>query len=568
MEVIHQKTERAILKLVIGVLGALVILVVVCVEGSSLYHRWQERRSLARAGAYLNRGEYRLAALSARRAIDLNAKDPEPVRLLARVAERVSDPSALDWRRKAVELAPNSNDDRIALALCALQFKNLDAAQQALSAIPPNDQQTGAFQAAAAQVAEARHDKEGAEADWAKAVQLEPNNGGYRLQLALSRVALDDAAKHAAGVELLSELRSNPEQRVAATRALITDAVTRRGDAIQVKQMAFELQGYPEAAFSDRLLYLDILRQLSDPEYTKYLSETEEIATKKAADLAALLAWMSRANLVSLSIDFISSLPAEKLQDWPMPLVVGNCYAAAGQWSKLEALATKSNWNGFEYLRHAFLARALREQNKLVKAEGEWAEARKSAGSSQQLLTLAQTVAEWQWSKETDELLWELVNRPESQAEALQTLYKRHTRTGDTVGLYKVLSRLYELHPNDRTVQNNFAQVCLLLNVERERARKIAADLHRDEPGNAAFTATYAFSLYRDSKAAQAVAVMSSLRPEQLADPAISFYYGVFLSAVGDAEKAHEYLERGKNSAMLPEEQQLLAEAKRRAHIE
>ena len=44
-------------------------------------------------------------------------------------------------------------------------------------------------------------------------------------------------------------------------------------------------------------------------------------------------------------------------------------------------------------------------------------------------------------------------------------------------------------------MQNNLAQVSLLLDAAPERARKIAEDLVRKEPTNAAFVSTYAYSL-------------------------------------------------------------------------
>ena len=332
--------------------------------------------------------------------------------------------------------------------------------------------------------------------------------------------------------------------------------------------MAFELQAYPEASFADRLQYLDILRQLNDAGYTKYLTQVEEDAAKKPADLAALLSWMNRNGMGLIAVDFSRSLPADRLQEWPVPMALAGSYTNVKDWPSLEKLTAIGSWNNFEFLRHAYLARACREQDKLVKAEGEWAAARKFGESEAQHLMLAETVSEWGWNKETDELLWELTKRSESEAQALQTLYERYTRMGDAGGLYKVLSRLLEIRPKDLTVKNNFAQIALLLKVDVKQAQKIAADLHRQEPTNAGFTSTYAFALYRDGKADQAAQLMATLSSGQLKDPALSFYYGVFLAAAGDSEKAKGFLQAGANSPMFPEERDLFAEAKRRAQMQ
>jgi predicted Zn-dependent protease len=92
--------------------------------------------------------------------------------------------------------------------------------------------------------------------------------------------------------------------------------------------------------------------------------------------------------------------------------------------------------------------------------------------------------------------------------------------------------------------------------------------LHREQPANAAYTATYAFSLFRQGKFAEAAAAMNELTPDQSNDPSVSLYYGIFLAAAGDVEKSKPFLQAAGNARMFPEERQLLAEAKKRAGLE
>jgi hypothetical protein len=56
-----------------------------------------------------------------------------------------------------------------------------------------------------------------------------------------------------------------------------------------------------------------------------------------------------------------------------------------------------------------------------------------------------------------------LAKHPEKQREAFQTLYRYYTKTGDSQGLYRVLVRLSELDSGNLDVQNNLAQISLLL---------------------------------------------------------------------------------------------------------
>jgi Flp pilus assembly protein TadD len=353
------------------------------------------------------------------------------------------------------------------------------------------------------------------------------------------------------------------KQRAAATRALITDGLDRQEDAHALLQRAHDLQNYPEATLSDRLLYLQLLRQLNDPQFANYLSDLEARASKNAVDLAELINWMSQNNLNLLVLDFTKGLPRDRLQEWPVPLSLIDVYTRLNDWGRVEEIATPVEWQQFDFLRRAYLARARRAEEKNVGAEHEWAEAVKSASdSSESLLTLARLASEWNWNKEALDLLWQLSKGAQTQGEALGTLYSYYSKTKDTQGLYRVLLRMWEIDPADTKVQNNLAQISLLLDVDLDRARKMAAAVYRKETSNVAFATTYAYSLYRNGDPKAAVATMSKLQPEQLKEPEVAAYYGIFLSAAGDAERAKQYLEQGSRAKLLPEEKAAVEKAR------
>ena len=140
----------------------------------------------------------------------------------------------------------------------------------------------------------------------------------------------------------------------------------------------------------------------------------------------------------------------------------------------------------------------------------------------QSLLVLARTVAAWGWEAETVDLLWILAKSDETKLEALQTLYQHYAKLGDTTGLYRTLLRLVEALPNDLSLQNNLAQVSLLLGADVERARKLAAEIKAKEPSNGAYVSTYAFSLYAKGDVKGAAQAMDQLSPDQLRDPSVA----------------------------------------------
>jgi hypothetical protein len=55
---------------------------------------------------------------------------------------------------------------------------------------------------------------------------------------------------------------------------------------------------------------------------------------------------------------------------------------------------------------------------------------------------------------------------------------------------------------------------------------------------------------------------MSQLTSEQLEDPSVATYYGIFLAAAGQADEARRYLQIGDKARLLPEEETLSMRAK------
>ena len=544
------------------VVGGIVLLGLVAWGGLHMFHQWQERHLVRRAAGFLAGGDTKTASLTARRAFQLNPENADAARMLAQIAERAADGTELEWRRKVVELQPDSTDDALALVRCALRANDLATAEKTLQNMSEAARQTPGYHAAQGRLAEMRNRKAEAESHWAKAAELAPEETAYQVQLALVQLGSTDEAKRSGARATLERLRSDPAQRAAATRALIIDGAGRREEPQRLRTLAEELQSYPEAGFSDRILYLEILRQLKDPEYTDYLAAMKKDAAHNASDAASLLSWLATNVGGADAVQFSATLPPEVTAQWPVPIAMAEAYARAEDWSGLHGALADAKWGAFEFLRHAYVARALRGENQQTAADQEWARAQKEASAHPQaVLVLARTVSGWDWQKETTDLLWTLSKAPEMRREALQLLYQQYATRGDTSGLYRVLLRSAEIAPDDPMVQNNLAQVSLLLDADPERARRIAAELVQKEPGNAAYVSTYAFSLYARGDAQAALDAFRGLREEQLETPGIAVYYGIILAAAGEKEQALRYLALGARAFLLPEEKALLAKA-------
>lgn len=562
MEQVVERTQRTFIRLFLIVLAVIIFLVTAIWGGRDLYVRWQEKRLVRRATVDLQQGNDRDASLAARTILELKPSSAAAARIMAQLAERRGERSALDWRRKVAQEEPHSVPDALALARCALHFNDLATARKTLDAIDENGRDTAAFHGACAVLAQKMNENEKAEQEWSDAIRLAPQDSSYRLELAILRLRAKEPERRKSGEEMLNALRADPTQRVPATRALIMNGAAQHIGNDVMLTMAQELQAYPEAMFNDQILYLDILRQLRSPEFTKYLTSFEQDADSDPVKLTALISWMATSGLNLVAIDFVRGLPAEALAKWPVPIAVAEAYGKLRDWPALETWVTNKDWGQSDFMRHAYLALALRSQKKTETADKEWAAAEKQAAAQPMFLSmLTRATSEWRWKKEWLELLWNLTKYPETQFEALQNLYQNYSDDGDTSGLYRVLVRLAELIPEDEVIQNNLAQICLLLNADTERARKLAAEVYRKQGSNPAYAATYAFALYTNGDTTGALKIMGALNPTQLREPAVAAYYGILLAAAGDSQNAREYLKLGATAKLLPEEKKLLTKA-------
>jgi tetratricopeptide (TPR) repeat protein len=530
--------------------------------GYNFYCTFEARHLARRAVAYLNGGELRDAALTARRAMQVDPGSLDAMRVLATIGERTNDRNALSWRGRILQRKPNSITDVLALAQCALRFKDFATAEKTLRLLPANAQQIPEFHATLARLTDATHETAEAEAHWKEATKLAPENTAYQLELALLLLRASDEAKRSTGRALLTRLRGDKEQRAIATRALILEGIAHRADGRQLLAMSRELKDYPEATFNDRLQFLDFLRQLRDPQFITYLSEMEKDVISSPANVAALLFWMNANGMSLLAIDFARTLPGDLTKKWPVSLAIAKSYGKMRDWPELGTFLRDEDWGEFDALRHAYLSLALREQGKPVAADSEWALAEKRASARVELLSLlSRTISDWGWIKERTELLWMLSKHPETQLEAFEALYRQYADDGDTPGLYRVLPRLVELLPGDRRLQNNLAQLRLLLKTDVDRAQKLASDLYTKEPNNPDYASTYAFALYTVGDTQGALEIMNGIRESQWRDPSVAVYYGIVLAAAGENEKARKYLDLAASGKLLPEERALITRA-------
>jgi predicted Zn-dependent protease len=499
------------------------------------------------------------ASLTAQRAFQLNNSSADACRVLATIAERDQQPTAVDWRKQVMGIVPNSAPDAIALARCALQFDKTDLAESTLAKIGPDAEQMPAYHEVQAQLAIAKKDPATAERHFSEAVKLDPSNKLYQLDLAVAQLQSTSDQTRAHATEELQGLLNDESLRLSAARALRNYAAQQKR-VTMLLDIAERLSKFPEANFRDRLSHVQILRLFNQPEFAEELAKLQSEASSDPAKLTDLLGWMNSNQLSVFAIDWIKRLPPETINGRGVSLTVADSYINVRDWDGLADWCKKTDWGDFEFLRHGYLARALREKKDDLGFKSQWETAVKSASNSDRLYLLERCAGTWGWKKETEDLLWTLSKDPQKQDSVLSALYQLYLTNRDTENLYRVVARLCDVKPDDKLAQNNFAQLSLLLNLNVGRAREIATQLYQNDPKNPVFASTYAFSLFRDKRYQQALDVMNQLPSDDLRRPEIAAYYGIFLAGIGDA-KARDFLDLGRQAPLLPEEKSLLEKA-------
>ncbi len=562
LELLQERTEKTYVRLWLIIIGTLCLLVAVSWGGHRFYVRWQEHKLMRQAHVAFDKNDLRWAAMAAQRAFAVDPTSADACRTLAAIAEKQNASEATDWRRRVVVLLPESISDRVALVECALRFKQPGIAAEALAGVPAAQQNDARYQTAAAHLALTKSDFAAAEKYLEAAVRLAPNEPRRALELAEFQIRSEDTAKREAGRALAEKLKSDPKLRLTALHILINDAIRHRDDSASLA-LAKELDGFSEASYADRLLALGILRGFNDPDFIATLTRLQAESAKSAEKAIRLINWMNSHGLALLAIDWSKRLPPEMLSAIPLRFALADAYVRLRDWAALKTMLQGGSWERGEPVRRAFLAKAARETGDDIGFEKNWVAAVGAAEGDVARLNLLQTIAfQWNWPEKGTAVLWMLAENRAAQREALQTLYRNYAQQRDTTGLYRALSRLVAVIPEDPAVRNNYAQISLLLKAETIRARGMARDLHEAHPHNAAYTSTYAFSLFQSGDVKGAVKLMSQLTPEQLHEPSVAAYYAILLAAAGQNDAATEYFGYAEKAQLLPEEEELVAKAK------
>ena len=529
------------------------------------YDRWDARRSAERAKVFFEKRDYKHAMLDARRALEVMPGDADATRVFAKSVEAVGAPGAVQWRNRLDSIVPGDVENVLAWAKDAVQDGDLVTADRVLKTLKPADRDNALYHDLSASIAMGNREIAGAESHWAEAVRFNPKEDRYRLSLAVVRLESRTPGVRASALAALNELIEKTPKSIGALRALIADAM-RHADYAKARELADTLAAEPAALFTDKLIRLSVFRSLNEAEATSYLTSLRDSVISKPVELAQLLVWMNSHNLSIMVAEWMPSLPPEVASKPPVCVVIAEARLKASEWTKLRASIEKGNWQEVDYLRRAFLARTLERLGETEAGAAEWKEALSAALSSPDALLrlqgLAKAATEWGWKERKEDVLWKMSAYYGCPRWALDSIWASALQRGDTGQLQTLSGIMAKSNSKDFGLRNNYIFLSLLTRTEEGNPLQAAEALYKEHPENPIIASTYALALYQRGKPENSVAILAALKPEELRDPQVAIYYGMFLTAIGRTAMAEEYLRLGAAWSLLPEEKAMLERVK------
>ena len=566
---LQRRLRPARLALAVAGLAIAVLLgTFVVTYGSKFYQNWRENRLLDRASVLLQKGELSNAAQIARELLERHPNSLPALSILADTAEKQNLEEAVSWRERIARLRPNDADSQLNYASAALRFGQLNVARDALSRISSKDRDSAAFHVVAGWLARAEGNFAEQEEQFAAAVNKQPTNDLYQFNLAALQIRSKDAEKSKNARDKLEQLAKTAPYRTGALRALLNDAVE-QNDLNGADNFAQQLQMSPDVTFGDYLLCLNFYRKLDEKKFRPLLEKVKPFATRNASDLASLMEWMTQNGLAGDVVKWVDKLPPAELSSPPVSIALADAYVTAKNWSRLKRFTRTSIWGDADYLRLAFQAIAVRRlrsgSGSSANAEFEklWQSAHElSESEPERERTLARLATKSQLESQAEELWVRVEENPTMRREALDNLRQLYRADNETSKLYQVLQRLHESSPNEAPITADLARLGLILEQDTERSHQLAKEAYDRAPNEVNCAVTYAFSLHRLGRNAEALGILQNLRPDQLHDPHAAIYVALVLVEGRQLDAAKQYIATAENGKVYPEEKKLLDEAK------
>jgi Flp pilus assembly protein TadD len=513
---------------------------------------------------YLRNGREALARSAVIDALAFSEKavraDPqgiEPCRLMADALATAKAPECVFWRARVATLEPAKIENYLAWAQAALDIGRSDWAVEALTKAPKGadtraDWQNlmGGAQANLGQFGEA-------EVHFERAVELEPANSLYAVNLASLRLSSPDAAIVGRARQQLDGLAGSPSTGRFALEALVREAL-HSGDVESARMHSSKLEQRSDQNWDDKLLELDTVFQTAG--FQDRLGKLQRESGTDLGNRVVLIYWMIGHGLAKDVTDWLDI--GSNSAPFPLQMALADAFRAQQKWQRLREMLEPADWAANDFIRRALIA--LCERNEPTFRD-RWQEALRSVQNDlEKKFRLGELVSSFGWYAEAAQLLWDVANNsPIWRFSALSQLWRNGVLEKNAAAMLRVATERYHDNPKNTGAKNDYAFLLLLLGIDESRAEDLAKEAWSEAPQQPDIAATYAYAAFKEGRTEDGLKAMGQISERYRDEPEIALYYAALLAAEGHREEASRYLARSDGSpALLPEEQALAMKVK------
>ncbi len=548
----HQLMRAVTVLLIAGV-----IVVVIVSLGLPVYRTVKLNRLVSDAQGFAERGDNSRAVLAAQTALLLDEDNIPALEILADAAEQSKSPFALQIRRRISQLKPQGSAQLLALAKAEVSANESAAALRTLAAIQEDSRDNKEYWKLLSAAHLAQGQMEPAIAAAEEAYQLAGSGSPEALQLAVALLHQSSAESAGRLNELIRDIWDNDELRLQMSRMLV-EVARRNGDSAVALQVARQASKEKLAQAEDLVVYYQLLSRVSPEQALAEVTEHLAAAKKAPQKMIPLLQWLLIKRETAMVLNWLESLPQETLETDTFAVIKADALAVAGRWSELTNYLAEESWTGPEFIRLAYLARALHENDSVMTSNARWSQALREAAVSQQFLwSLWKVSSRWPgWERKKLDVLWELYENSRS-VRVLLLLADNYRQEGDSANLFRVAEKLYHIDRENVVAANNYAYLSLLLDRDSESAAELAGELYAAAPLEVARLSTYLFALIQTGRYEEAANLLDEAPAELAKAPEAALIKALLFHSVGDDETARLLLQQVDQESLLDRERVL-----------
>lgn len=521
---------------------------------------WRIERMNKVAREFLAKDDPANALLSARKTLQVSQDNIEAWRIAVAAAKKRQSSDVLFYQLNLAKREP-TKANYLELMRLGLQFNAYSYAGQGIEALAKKAGDDPEFHALAAQTYLRTGRTLPAKFHLVALTQLKPTDRAAQLDLAELEVADDPERKDRALRARVRSLADDPALRVRALTLLLRESI-KANLRVETGEIMTRLQAVPDLGVNERLLLLEAAGIVGGSALTLNLDRLQAEVAGKPTDVVRVMEFLSRTSQQEKAIAWYATLPDETKKDEEVKRVVADAYLVRRNWPALEAHLKTGSWPNREFLRQALLAYTYRTQARSAEFSEAWKAAIVAIGNDpvkgrHNAALLLQRSEQWKWLHERYDVVWKMFSLNPANFSVRQALIAWERRQGNTANLNKIYARLIEIEPRDQVARNNFAYTSLLLDSNLARAGLIAAEHAAAYPDDPYLTTTYAFALFKQGKAAEALAKLETLSPAELSESERMLFHAAFLARVGETSRAAEIMKGIDLRRLLPEERRL-----------